>query len=1805
MRSRLVAILLLISLAFPAALAATINVPGDQPTIQGAVDAAGNGDTIMVDAGTYVESVTVSEGVSIVGAGQSTVIRPLAGTFAFKITAANATLRNLRTDTAAGQNGTTNISIMVQESGASIVNNTIITTGDTALGVWVCGSDSGCAAPASNLTLLNNTIIINGVSTGFYAEFSTLGARGYTISHNNITANKGVALELYDVDDSLIAGNFFHGDDSGVNAAVIIHGQRRPVDGINFSDNRVLHGFHSRFGRAGTPNMTGINIIGNTFQNWTTRGMIIDSSVSGASVFNNIFSGSGENARDNGIGNQWNSSIGGNSWADFASNANYPYSYLVPGSAGAVDYLPDVEAPSVTFYAPAAGWKKTNFTVNASASDNTGVQNVSYRLENATFASSWFALQQAEGFWTADHDITAVADGNYTLRINATDPTGNSNATVTAGIIAIDDTLPLADAGVNQTMSERSAATLNASGSADNFGIISYSWDFDASDGIQANASGAVVSATYLNNGTFVATLTVTDAAGNTGTDTSSITVLDLGPTANFTFLPINPAEDQLISFTDISTTPGDSITAYNWTFGDGNSSSLQNATHRYAKNGTYTASLMVTDSDGSASAMQRQINISFIDDAPVRIGTIPAQSMQEDIPLALNLSLFFLDEESKLSYTVSGLANITAQTGNDILTLTPAAQFSGTVNGVFITAFDGVNDPVISNTFSITVSPVNDAPMISIPNQTITEDSGNTTLNITAFTTDVDTFNLSAFTYSATPANSSRLVCGTSGSVLWFFPQLNFFGNTSCLVSAHDGSNTTTVTLPIAVTNVNDIPVITSTPKTTATEDMLFTDTITAADADGNTLSYSINHTAIGINSATGALFWIPGNADVGTHHVLATVSDGTATATQSYTLTVINANDAPTAPVLVHPQSGAVIVSNSTTLRWNASQDIDGDTLFYLVRLSTNASSIPVITGISGLEHTVAVEHGKTYYWQIEAMDANTSTLSGSRSFTVSLKNPPTINFSSPAADPTVAEGASQTFTITAADVDAGDILAFSWLLDGRTISGATGNSLSFTPNFTQSGTHAITGVVTDSFGLNASRQWAVTVNHTNVAPVLAAIGPKSGNEDSALEFTILASDADGDTLSYASSDPRLAATKINNSAALVRWAAPGNADVGSHPLTLTVSDGLLTDQEAITVTIANTNDDPVIAGFSPALNPALPLGGTQLFNVTAIDIDPGVTAFSYTWRVDGNVQGGNSPVFSYTAPGSTGVHNVNVTVSDGSGGLASRAWSIDVRTTPKSAAYGGSTTNFAALPDPSQAQQVKIDNSSAGLIAFSGTLDLRQSIDIDNHVVVTKNLIAIDTTALPGFGSQAATITLRGLPYGKSPLIRREPGFVRDPAAITGICPDSICSNVQYDAATGTLSFAITGFSSYTTSTNTTNTPPRIVSAPVTSAFDNVQYQYGVSATDPENDALTYTLPTAPSGMSISAGGSITWNPGRGAIGVHPVTVRVADNSSAADTQSFNITVSEGPRLVLEQMDVTVDSKKDSNVQDRRRVSREAQPGSSVTVKARVRNTFTDAERLEIRSVIVTGTLIGIDDGDDIEEESSDFDLRQGQSKSVTLRFAVPGIADEDTYELLLEIEGDDENGTQHFLQRTVLLEVEKESHDLRLRPGLTRPLLSCVRNTVLQAEVVNFGQDDEDEVTLEISSSELGISIRETGISLSSDLADASSRYRKDVPITIADNRSGTYPIMLKAYYSDDNLDDTATAELQVEPCVTVEQPLRQQNGLEVVRVQPTAQLPARTTIAFTDTPEYLALLAGAVVILAAVVLVLVVVMVRRR
>ncbi|MEW6069374.1 MAG: PKD domain-containing protein, partial [Candidatus Thermoplasmatota archaeon] len=79
-------------------------------------------------------------------------------------------------------------------------------------------------------------------------------------------------------------------------------------------------------------------------------------------------------------------------------------------------------------------------------------------------------------------------------------------------------------------------------------------------------------------------------------------------PNASFIYSPDTPTTDTVIQFTDTSTDSDGYIVSWYWDFGDRNSSTLQNPTHRYTVYGNYTVTLTVEDNGSAKSSFSRTI---------------------------------------------------------------------------------------------------------------------------------------------------------------------------------------------------------------------------------------------------------------------------------------------------------------------------------------------------------------------------------------------------------------------------------------------------------------------------------------------------------------------------------------------------------------------------------------------------------------------------------------------------------------------------------------------------------------------------------------------------------------------------------------------------------------------------------------------------------------------------------------------------------------------------------------------------------------------------------------------------------------------------------------------------------------------------------------------------------------------------------------------------------------------------------------------------------------------------------------------
>jgi len=329
--------------------------------------------------------------------------------------------------------------------------------------------------------------------------------------------------------------------------------------------------------------------------------------------------------------------------------------------------------------------------------------------------------------------------------------------------------------------------------------------------------------------------------------------------------------------------------------------------------------------------------------------------------------------------------------------------------------------------------------------------------------------------------------------------------------------------------------------------------------------------------------------------------------------------------------------------------------------------------------------------------------------------------------------------------------------------------------------------------------------------------------------------------------------------------------------------------------------------------------------------------------------------------------------------------------------------------------------------------------------------------------------------------------------------------------------------------------------------------------------------------------------------------------------------------GGKLLITDMDVKVDSKTDKNMDFGDRIKHEAQPGSTVEFKLEITNNFTNAEDLEIEDIQVTITIEGIDDDDDLEEEAREFDLKDGKDENKRISFKIPLEVDEDTFDVLIEVEGDDENGTTHEVQFELELEIEKEDNEVlfwKNTPTLIPSEIKCGRNVQLSIAIINTGSDDEDDVSLEITNTELGVNFRET-FDLTEDPFDADSKFRKTYSFTLPSNIPvGIYSILSKITFDDGSDTETDTVDLVVGTCAVLAE--EEEEEEEVVVVQPTVTGPTTPTggvtvdvvtppvlpateekSVFQSTGFLTALIAGEVLLIIVAILVVVMIVRKRR
>jgi PKD repeat protein len=211
--------------------------------------------------------------------------------------------------------------------------------------------------------------------------------------------------------------------------------------------------------------------------------------------------------------------------------------------------------------------------------------------EDGSVVFSWnFGDGDTSNLKSPSHTYTTIGAHNVCLTINNVDV--NCSSTFCENITVA---CPLS---VSYTYSSSGATLSFQDVSTGEDGSATYKWTFGDGDSSTAKSP----SHTYDSTNTYQVCLTVTDADLDCSApaDCQSIMVNISGcpDTASFTYT--NVADS--FNFQNVSKNVSNSAT-YHWTFGDQDTSDLQNPAHTYTATGTYQVCLMISDPHNSCSA--------------------------------------------------------------------------------------------------------------------------------------------------------------------------------------------------------------------------------------------------------------------------------------------------------------------------------------------------------------------------------------------------------------------------------------------------------------------------------------------------------------------------------------------------------------------------------------------------------------------------------------------------------------------------------------------------------------------------------------------------------------------------------------------------------------------------------------------------------------------------------------------------------------------------------------------------------------------------------------------------------------------------------------------------------------------------------------------------------------------------------------------------------------------------------------------------------------------------------------------------
>ncbi|MCR9494705.1 tandem-95 repeat protein, partial [Vibrio alginolyticus] len=570
---------------------------------------------------------------------------------------------------------------------------------------------------------------------------------------------------------------------------------------------------------------------------------------------------------------------------------------------------------------------------------------------------------------------------------------------------------------------------------------------------------------------------------------------------------------------------------------------------------------------------------------SPVTLSAIEEDSDPITITTEELLSNVDIDDADTLIVT-----NVTIESGNGTLidnndgswTYIPEADDDTEVSF----SYDIIDDDggVINGTANLDIKPVNDAPIAT--NDAIqTDEDSQVVIDVLANDSDIEGDDLTIT--SASVSEEQGIVEIVDGKLV-FTPAENFNGDAEITYIVTDGELTDEAKVTVTVNPVNDAPTIKVDAVESITEDAVSTDTVVATltvrdtDTPEDQLTVSLENNSNGYFVLVGdEVKLTQAGVDAVNNDELnlkdltisASVSDGVnPTANDSDSLIVNRVNDAPTVDNVISDQVLSEDFATYTIDLNNAFKDSDS-TLNFSVSGNSNVL-VSIENGIATISPTADWNGSETLTFT--ATDPSGEIVSQAVNFTVA----PVADIEADSTD--VVEDTPTIIKVLGNDTFEGDDKVVS--LDTNngpangTVSVNPDGSVTYTPNDNYHGTDSFTYIVT-SGGVSESTTVNVDVTPVNDAPV-AKDDTAVTDEDTPVTIDVLPNDTDidGDTLSIDSASvPSEQGTVEIVDGKLVF--TPAENFHGDAEITYTVTDGALTDQATVNVTVNAVNDTPVV--------------------------------------------------------------------------------------------------------------------------------------------------------------------------------------------------------------------------------------------------------------------------------------------------------------------------------------------------------------------------------------------------------------------------------------------------------------------------------------------------------------------------------------------------------------------------------------------------------------------------------------------------